>query len=516
MAESTKDKQPSDEDRVENVAHRRLLDVVPDYGRPWYRVPHLLKLNVSLLVLLVASYMSGYDGSMLNGMQSVPVWKKDFDNPSGSILGLLSTMQVIGNVAGLPIAPVMADRLGRRHPIAIGSVLMLLGTAIQSGANGIGMFLAGRAIIGVGGTLVSVSAAPLLAELAFPTHRPILTSVYNTSWYLGSIVAAWVTYGTFKIPNSWSWRIPSILQALPSLIQLAFIYLLPESPRWLVAQDRPEDAMRVLARAHAGSDDPSELVERELAEIEAAIQEEKIQNTASYLDFTKTRGNLHRLFICISLGFIIQWCGNGLVSYYLVQVLNNIGITDAKTQNIINGVLQIFNWLVAVTAAFTVDRLGRRLLFLVSTAGMCVAFVVWTAISARNEQQHYENKGLGIGIVAMIFLFYLFYNVAMSPLPIAYLMEALPFTLRAKGLTLFNLAQFSTVVFNGFVNPVALEAIGWRYYIVFLCLVFVWFVVIFFFYPETRGLSLEEVTVVFDKREVLEASPRKVNQDHLV
>lgn len=147
----------------------------------------------------------------------------------------------------------------------------------------------------------------------------------------------------------------------------------------------------------------------------------------------------------------------------------------------------------------TVDRVGRRALFLFSTAGMTLALVIWTAMSSVNEHQHRQNTGLGIGIVVMIFIFYFFYNSAMTPVPIAYMLEILPFTLRAKGLTIFTLAQYASSVFNSFANPIALEAIGWKYYIVFTCLTFVWFIVIWSIFPETKGMSLEEVSVIFDK-----------------
>lgn len=209
-------------------------------------------------------------------------------------------------------------------------------------------------------------------------------------------------------------------------------------------------------------------------------------------------GNRHRLLICISMGFIIQWCGNGLVSHYLIPVLVNIGITNEETQNIINGILQIVNYITSLSAAFFVDRLGRRKLFLISTSGMALCFTVWTAMSAVNDQQGRANKGLGIGVVVMIFVFFVFYNIAMNPVPVAYLLEVLPFTLRAKGFAVFGVAQMCSVIFNGFANPIALEAIGWKYYIVFACLIVVWLIVIWFFYPETKGLGLEEVAVVFD------------------
>ena len=81
--------------------------------------------------------------------------------------------------------------------------------------------------------IIDVSGTARITELAFPTHRAPITSLYNTTWYLGSIVAAWATFGTFSITTSWSWRIPSVLQGLPSAIQFCFIFFIPESPRWL-------------------------------------------------------------------------------------------------------------------------------------------------------------------------------------------------------------------------------------------------------------------------------------------
>lgn len=110
----------------------------------------------------------------------------------------------------------------------------------------------------------------------------------NHNKYLGSIVAAWVTYRTFRIENSWSWRIPSILQALPSLIQMVFIYFTPESPRWLISRDRTEDATKVLSKYHSGTAEPTELVKHEIAEICVAIEDEKRRNLESWKSFVST------------------------------------------------------------------------------------------------------------------------------------------------------------------------------------------------------------------------------------
>lgn len=193
-----------------------------------------------------------------------------------------------------------------------------------------------------------------------------------------------------------------------------------------------------------------------------------------------------------------QWAGNGLVSYYLIVILKNIGITDAKTQNLINGGLQIFNYASAIAGAACVNRFRRRTMVLGACAGMIVAFLIWTIISAINEQRKFGDNHLGVAIVVMIFVFYFCYNTSWNPIFPTYLIEILPFTLRAKGLMINQTFTYGSGLFNGFVNPIALEGIGWRYYMVFLILLFVWFVAIWFIFPETSGRTLEEVGEIFD------------------
>ncbi|KAL3487866.1 general substrate transporter [Aspergillus germanicus] len=468
----------------------------------WWRVPHLLKLNLILLVPFVSSYVGGFDGSMLNGVQTVQQWKEDFDHPSGGMLGLMVNMQTIGGVVALPIAPFVADRFGRRIPIFIGSIIIIGAAILQGSAKNMGMFVAGRFFIGLGGMFVATASPPLLGELAYPTHRPIITAVYNTTWYIGSIVAAWSTYGTFDMPNSWSWKIPSLLQGLVSISQVVFIFFVPESPRWLIANGRTGDATKILSKYHCGTEEPTTLVQLQVAEITGAMEFERSLSSVSYLQFFETKGNRHRLFVVAALGFIIQWCGNQLISGYLALVLIDTGITNPETQNLINGALQIYNFVIATSSATLVDRLGRRFLFLTSTIGMLFSFTIWTILAARNQITE-GHQGLGIGVVVMVFVFYTFYNLAMNPLPIAYLVEVLPYTLRAKGLSVFNLAQICSGLFNGFVNPVALEALRWKYYIMFCCALVLWLCIIYFTFPETRGLTLEEVSRVFDGDQAL-------------
>jgi MFS family permease len=170
-----------------------------------------------------------------------------------------------------------------------------------------------------------------------------------------------------------------------------------------------------------------------MEEIRETIRLEKEFESNSWFDLVRTKGNRHRMIILISAGLFSQWSGNGLVSYYIVKILDNIGYTDSVEQNLINGCLQIMNFIVALTMCFFVDKLGRRRLFLISTAGMLVAFIVWTICSARYDEA--GNRAAANSVIAMIYIYYLFYNIAWSGLLIGYTVEILPYSLRAKGMT---------------------------------------------------------------------------------
>ncbi|KAH7141908.1 general substrate transporter [Dactylonectria macrodidyma] len=500
---------------VEQAEHVNLQSVLPQNSKPWWKTPHLVKLNFLLTVPMMTGYLIGFDSSMLNGLQSVPVWISDFDNPSGARLGLLGTMQVIGAIVSLPIVPFVADRYGRRLPVFVGSIFALLGTALQTAASNINFFLAGRFFVGFGTGIVGVASNPLLAELAYPTHRPFITSFASTTWFLGAIVAAWSTYGTFKLDTSWSWKIPSLLQCVPSLYQLFFIYLVPESPRYLVSNGKLPQARKILNRYHAGQNtdaDISPLVSYEMAEIEAAIELEKTQNTKSYLDFFSTKGNRWRLAIAIILGLSAQWSGNGLISFYLVIVLRSIGIEDAEEQNLINGGLTLFCYAVSIIGATGILRFGRRTILLAGFAGMAMAYLIWTILSSINQQRGFEDTGLGYGVVAMIFVFQLFYNLSIGPVLPTYILEIMPFTLRAKGYTIEQIFTYGAGLFNGFANPIAMEALTWRYYIVWVVMLIVWFVLVWFLFPETAGRTLEEVSHIFDGTDVNAAAVAHIRE----
>ncbi|KAI1367890.1 hexose transporter [Xylaria arbuscula] len=475
-----------------------LAEVLPKTDKYWFQQPHLLRLNLLLLIPLLSSSVAGYDGSLMNGLQSLQQWQTYFGNPAGAILGLVNAAQAIGSVLALPFIGVLTDKFGRKPVLFMGLVIIIVATIIQATSHNLSQFIIARAVVGFGG-MFSVHPSPLLiAELAYPTHRGKYTSAFWTMYYLGAILASWTTFGCQDYQSTWSWRIPSILQAGFPIVQLIFFYWVPESPRWLVSKDRTAEATDIISRYHAPQQGTSEspLVRYQLDQIIQTLKQEKIASSTGWSALVSTPGNRKRTLIAFLVGFMAQWNGVAVVSYYLTLVLNTIGITSTYTQTLINGLLQVFNFAAALSAAFLVDRLGRRTLFLWSGVGMLISYIVLTACSAVVSMS--GNTSAGIVVVVTLFTFFFHYDIAFTPLLFGYPTELLPFNIRAKGLTVELFGIYGSLTLVSFVNPIGLENIGWKYYLVFSVLLVIFLGITYFLFPETKGHTLEQIAVLFD------------------
>lgn len=477
----------------------QLKDVVPQMDKPWYRYKHLLKLNMFLAGAILSQVISGFDASSTNSLQSIPSFQTYFNQPSGPILSTMTNGLAIGTLITVPFAMVVIDYLGRKYTILAGCLFIIVGAGVQAGSRNFGMFTAARILLGIGSCLNSASSQPLLAETAYPTQRPAVTAMLLALWPLGSFVAAMVTWGPYRTDmryNDWSWRLPSLLQAAFPILQIILVGLGPESPRWLINKGREDDARRVFVKFHAGGDEDSPLVAFEMAEIKAIIDQEKQNQGRKYTEWFRSKQRLRRLFIVLAVPAMVQLCGNALISYYLPIVLSTVGITDSNDQLLINIGLTIYGLIWAVLVGIFVDRFRRKVMFILGFFLMCITYVVWTILSAINQQTGFKHQGLSTGVVAMIYLFLGFYHIV-SPVASTYTMEVCPFHLRAQGATLYQLSGNVVGFFNNYVNNTAMDKIQWRYYIVWCIWLVVQMNIVYWIFPETKGLGLEEVAQVF-------------------
>ena len=275
----------------------------------WYKDPALRRTYICLMFVVLTSATNGYDGSMMNGLQTLPYWQSYFDKPHGSLLGLLNCIMAVGSLSAIPIVGYIPDLWGRRTGIMIGCTIMLLGVILQTISVNFRMFVAARFFLGFGVAIAHAASPLLITELAHPQHRAIFTTIYNTTWYFGSIIAAWLTFGTNHINSNWQWRVPTIVQAFPSILQLTFVWFVPESPRYYLAKGKVERAHQVLANVHANGNLDDELVQCELTEIRDTIKMEQEFEGNGWPELWRTPGNRRRLLILITAGFFSQWSG---------------------------------------------------------------------------------------------------------------------------------------------------------------------------------------------------------------
>ncbi|KAI8285881.1 Lactose permease [Colletotrichum sp. SAR 10_98] len=264
----------------------------------------------------------------------------------------------------------------------------------------------------------------LLAALYQIGSLASIPIVPNADALFGLEVVAWTSFGTNFLNNQWSWRIPALLQALPSVVQVVGIWWVPESPRYLIANDKLDDAMAILAKYHAN------------------------------------------------------------------------GNVDHPT---LSGGSSMVSLIVSISFALLVDKFGRRPIFLLSTGGMFGTFIFWTLTCALYEE--YSSPGANHAMIFFIWVFNVAYAIAWSGLLISYAVEILPYTLRAKGLMILNIAIQSALTLNNYANPVALdyfEGETWKLYLIYTCWIFLELCFVFFKYVETKGPTLEELAKVID------------------
>ncbi|KAI1419750.1 guanine deaminase [Xylaria sp. FL1777] len=471
---------------------------------PWYRKPNLRMLYFLLFPTCMGIELtSGFDSQLINALQIVPSWVTYFDNPQGSIKGIIAASYSLGAILSLPFVGIVNDKFGRRWSIFGGSVIMVIGALIQGLSVHVAQYIIARLILGFGIPVCIVSASSLIGELSYPKERPVLTSLFNVSYFIGQLLAAGITFGTNNIMNNYGWRIPSWLQMVPSLFQIAFIFLVPESPRWLITQERHEEAYNILAKYHAEGDRESEFVKAEFAQMQTTITIELEHSKKSMADLVRTSGNRRRLLISTMLGLFTQWSGNTLISYYLGDILEAIGQTDSVFKQKINVAIAAWGLVSGTIASLLVKRFRRRVMYLACTCSLLVVYISWTismkyAIDGKNSGN--LNTGAGGAVLFFIFAYSPCYNLGYNALTYTYMVEIWPYAQRSRGIAYFQLWGRLAGFFTTFVNPIGLQNASWRYLISYVVFLAYEITFVYFCFPETWGRTIEELTFLFEDK----------------
>lgn len=438
---------------------------------------------------VVNSTTLGYDTMMMSSLIAIEPFTGYFHlNPATT--GLLNASNWIGGIIACLFVAHLCDYIGRRQTIFVGCMLAFIGIIIQSASQNIAMFCVAKIIMGIAIHMSGVAAPLLIAELAPPKLRGIIGGLYFTMFDAGAIIASAITYGTGRIDNTWAWRIPSIIQALPSAMTIAAIPFVPESPRWMVAKGHSKYAKDALMIAqNLKSDDATALV----GKIQLSINDSTAFNHQWKELLQPVKPMIKRILIILSFTWIVEMSGSSIGSYYLTILLKQAGVSGELKLLQINMISSCWNFFVAVVGAFTFDKLGRKLQSIVSLTGMticlfCIGGFIkkWGATST--------NKSAQYATIFWMFLFNGFYSFCYTPMQTLYPTEIFPTRVRAAGTTFFQFWNCGFGLLASFVLPISMDAVGWKFYIINASYNIPFIFIIYYLWVETKNLTLEDIT----------------------
>ncbi|KAJ8087128.1 hypothetical protein PM082_005956 [Marasmius tenuissimus] len=470
----------------------------------WWKDPGLRQNVAWICLLYLGLFAFGYDNSLITGMLASARWNDYFGHPDRTLLGLIVASLYFPAIICAPLIAWSLDGLGRKYSVLLGCIGFIAGALVSCFANGTGMLIAGRVILGATNFLMIAACACLIIELLHPRLRGIFSALMMSSLKLGQIVGAWVPFATLSWKSDWSWRLPLLLQALGPVILLPFMPFCPESPRWLVNKGKQDEALEILAKFHANGDRNDELVRNEMKEIVTAIQNEKENRQAGWKILFKTPGNRKRLLVLTLCATGVVFTGNTVISSYIAPTLRLIGVTNPTQITGINGGTTIVSAFASTAGSLCVDILGRRPIWIGSTSAVLVTFSILTALMATFSKT--SEKSLGIAYIVVLYLFDIAFSFAWIPLTALYVTEILPFSIRAKGMAYFTTMQSLCIAIALFLNPLGIANLQWKFYLVYIGIIILHLVLVYIFFVETKGRTIEEVALVFDKTPTTQVS----------
>ncbi|GAA5936407.1 sugar porter family MFS transporter [Sporobolomyces koalae] len=460
-------------------------------------------------------FLYGYDTGYISGVKEMPAWVAIFGDrqPDGTYMLSSGTNSIVtsilsaGTFVGALLAYPAGDFLGRRFGIISFLCLFFIGVALQTAATKLSEFAVGRVFagLGVGGT--SCLVPMYQAECAPKSIRGGLVACYQWMITIGLLIAAIVVNGTKNINGRAAFQIPIGLQFIWGMILVVGLLLLPESPRYLLMKGRDEKARKSLSRILRDAPD-SQQVNEELAEIAANLHHERSLGNASYIDcFRSGPGrNALRTWTGIGLQALQQLTGINFIFYYGTQFFENAGINRPFLITIATNVVNVG---ATIPGIWAVDKLGRRGLLLYGAAGMAVSQLIVAAVGVATPANDQTSQKV---LIAFVCIFIAHFAATWGPLAWVVTSEIYPTTTRAKQMSLSTASNWLLNFGIGYATPYLVDkapgSAGLQSNVFWIwggCCVLC-FLFTFFFIPETKGLSLEQVDILYRNSSILHSN----------
>ncbi|KAJ9198505.1 hypothetical protein DTO166G4_3420 [Paecilomyces variotii] len=433
-------------------------------------------------------FLFGYDQGVMSGIITGWYFKDYFNQPSRAEIGTVVAILEIGAFISSILVGRIGDVIGRRRTILYGSIIFFIGGAFQSFANGLPMMMVGRIIAGLGVGALSTIVPVYQSEISPPHNRGKLACIEFTGNITGYAASVWVDYLCSFIESDYSWRLPLLCQCIMGALLGFGSLIICESPRWLLDNDHDEEGMVVIANLYGGGDLHNDKARQEYREIKMNVLLQRQEGERSYGDMFKRY--YRRVFIAMSAQALAQLNGINVISYYAPLVFESAGWAG-RAAILMTGVNALSYFASTIPPWYLVDRWGRRPILLSGAVAMLLS------LSAISYFIYIDVPATPTLTVIFVMIYNAAFGASWGPIPWLYPPEILPLSIRAKGASLSTATNWAFNWLVGEVTPILQAAIKWRLYLVHAFFCACSFVVVYFLYPETSGVRLEDMNVLF-------------------
>ncbi|KAF5262098.1 hypothetical protein FOXYS1_7185 [Fusarium oxysporum] len=443
-------------------------------------------------------FLFGYDQGVMSGIITGPYFMDYFDHPSKAYVGTMVAILEIGAFITSLMVGRIGDIIGRRRTIFYGSCIFFVGGALQTLATSMPMMMAGRFVAGFGVGMLSTIVPVYQSEISPPHNRGKLACIEFTGNIVGYSTSVWVDYGCGFIESDYSWRIPLGLQCfMGALLGLGSLVIV-ESPRWLLDNDHDEEGMVVIANLYGGGDIHDPKARDEYREIKMNVLLQRQEGERTYKDMFRRYKT--RVFIAMSAQALAQLNGINVISYYAPYVFESAGWVghDAVLMTGFNSLTYLMS---TIPPWYLVDRWGRRKILLSGATAMAIS------LSLISYFLFLDIKWTPRLVVLFVMIYNAAFGYSWGPIPWLYPPEILPLSIRSKGASLSTATNWAANWLVGEMTPILQEWIKWRMYLVhaFFCVASV--VIVYFIYPETCGVRLEDMDSLFGDASTVAGTP---------
>ena len=419
----------------------------------------------------------GYDTGVISG---AILYIQDDLGTNAFLNGLIVSGLLIGAMIGAGTAGPLSDRLGRRNLILIAAVIFSVGAIGAALSPNVATLVFFRVVLGVAVGAAALIVPLYLSEVA-PTEIRGAVASLNQLMIVSGILSAFIVNYALSESGAWRWMLG--LAAIPSAILLLGMLFMPETPRWLVSQDRDAEARRVLMRTRSGDEADQEI--RDIRHVESREEGGLQELSAPWVR--------PALVVAIGLAVFQQVIGINTIIYYAPTTLTNVGFgaSGAILANVGIGVVNVAMTLVAIRV---VDRAGRKPLLLGGLVGMVLSLAVLGISTLTLPEPSSPSDPVAIITLLCLTLFIASFAATWGPVVWVMLPEVLPLKIRGAAMGLAVFLHWGANFIVSLTFPVLLEAIGIG--LLFLGYALVGILAFFFvraFVTETKGRSLEEI-----------------------